>query len=76
MKSASLTASSSGQQREGKAIPDDESGMQVEDNPEIDNEERAEPHRVSSTNIRRRIAMKSNGELSPHKKQLTGTEKK
>ena len=59
MKSASLTARGSGQQREGKAIPDDESGMQVEDKPEIDNEERAEPPRVSSTNIRRRIAVKS-----------------
>ena len=42
MKSASLTASSSGQQREGKANPDDESGIQVEDKPEIDNGERAE----------------------------------
>ena len=40
MKSASLTASCSGQQREGKAIPDDESRMQVEEKPEIDNEER------------------------------------
>ena len=59
MKSASLTASGSGQEREWKAIPDDESGMQVEDKPEIDNEERAEPPEVSSTNIRRRIAMKS-----------------
>ena len=38
IKSASLTATGSGQQREGKAIPDDESGMQVEDMPEIDNE--------------------------------------
>ena len=36
MKSASLTASGSGQQRGGKAIPDDESGMQFEDSPEID----------------------------------------
>ena len=59
MKSASLTASSSGQQREGKAIPDDESGIQVEDKQEIDNGERAEPHRVSSTSIRRRMAIKS-----------------
>ena len=47
MKSASLTASGSGRHREGKAIPDDESGMQVEDKPEIDNEERTEPPGVS-----------------------------
>ena len=44
MKSASLTASSSGLQREWKANPDDESGIQVEDKPEIDNGERAEQH--------------------------------
>ena len=59
MKSASLPASGSRQEGEGKAIPDDESGMQVEDKPEIDNEERAELPAVSSTNTRRRIAMKS-----------------
>ena len=59
MKSASTTASGSRQEREGREIPDDESGMQVEDKPEIDNEERAEPPGVSSRNTRRRIAMKS-----------------
>ena len=31
MKSASLTASGSGQQRVKRSIPDDESGMQIED---------------------------------------------
>ena len=34
MKSASLTASGSGQQRQKRSIPDDESGLQVEDTPE------------------------------------------
>ena len=55
MKSASLTASGSGQQREGKAISDDESGIPVEDKPETDNEERTEPPGVSSTNIRNKL---------------------
>ena len=39
MKTASLTASGFGQRREGKAIADDELGMQVEDKLEIYNEE-------------------------------------
>ena len=34
MKSASLTASGSGQQMQKRSIPDDESGTQVEDTPE------------------------------------------
>ena len=34
MKSASLTASGSGQQRQKRSIPDDESGMQLEDTSE------------------------------------------
>ena len=59
MKSASQTANGIGQQREGKAIPDDESGMQVEDKLEIDNEQRTEPPGVSRTNTRRKTAMKS-----------------
>ena len=33
--------------------------MQIEDKPEGDNEERAEPPRAPSTSIRRRIAVKS-----------------
>ena len=35
MKSASLTASGSGQQKEKRSIPDDESRMQVEDMSEM-----------------------------------------
>ena len=42
MKSPSTTASGSGQKRERRAIPDDDSRMQIEDKPEVFNEERAE----------------------------------
>ena len=55
MKSASQTASGRGQQRERRAIPDD-SRMQIEDKPEVDNEERAEPPGAPSTSIRRRMS--------------------
>ena len=48
MKSASTTASGSGQERERRTIPD-----------EVDKEERAEPPGAPSTSIRRRIAAKS-----------------
>ena len=59
MKSASTTASGSGQKRERRAIPDDDSRMQIEDKSEVDNEERAELPGVPLTSVRRRIAMKS-----------------
>ena len=59
MKSASTTASGSGQERERRAIPDDDSRRQIEDKPEVDNEERVEPPGSPSTSIRRRIAVKS-----------------
>ena len=59
MKSASTTASGSGQKGERRAIPDDDSRMQIEDKPEVDNEERAEPPGAPSTSIRRRLAVKS-----------------
>ena len=52
-KSASLTAGGSGQQRQKRSIPDDESGTQVEDTPETGT---GEP---PSANIRRRIVVKS-----------------
>ena len=58
MKSASTTASGSGQKRERTAIPGDGSRMQIEDKLEVDNE-RAEPPEAPSTSIRRRIAVKS-----------------
>ena len=59
MKSASTTANGSRQERERQAIPDDDSRMQIEDKPEVDNEERAKPPGAPSTSIRRRIAVKS-----------------
>ena len=59
MKSASTTAIESGQERERRAIPDDDSRMQIEDKSEVDNEERAEPPGAPSTSIRRRFAVKS-----------------
>ena len=69
MKSASLTASGFGQQKEGKAIADDESGMLVELKTSWRSTmKRAEPPGVSSTNTRRRC-----NEVA-HKKQLTGTD--
>ena len=58
MKSTSTAASGSGQERERRAIPEDDSRMQVGDKPEVDNEERAEPPGEPSTSIRR-IAVKS-----------------
>ena len=42
-----------------RAIPDDDSRMQIEDKSEVDNEERAQPWVASSKSIRRRIAVKS-----------------
>ena len=43
MKSALTTAGGGGQERERRTIPDNDSRMQIEDKPEVDNEERAEP---------------------------------
>ena len=57
MKSPSTTPSGSGQEKE--AIPDDGSWMRIEDKPDVDNEERAEPPGAPSTSIRRRIAVES-----------------
>ena len=59
MKSASLTASGSGQQRQKRSIPDDESGMQVEDTLETGTGEGSASPVAPSANIRRRIAVKS-----------------
>ena len=59
MKSASLTASGSGQQRQKRSIPDDESGMQVEDTPETGTGEGTASPVAPPRNIRRRIALKS-----------------
>ena len=62
MKSAPLTASGSGQQRQKRAIPDDESGMQVEDAP-----------KTALVKARRRLQHQLQ---SPRKKQMTGIVKK
>ena len=59
MKSATLTASGSGQQRQKRSIPDDESGMQVEDTPETGTGEGTALPAAPSANIRRRIVVKS-----------------
>ena len=59
MKSASLTASGSGQQRQKRATPDDESGMQVEDTPETGTGEGTASPAAPSANTRRRIVVKS-----------------
>ena len=71
-----MAASGSGQQREGNAVPDDESGMQDEDKPEIDNEERAASLGVSTTNTRRRIAMKSEPRAVTTQKAVDGYREK
>ena len=60
----------------GRAIPDDDSRMQVEDKPEIDNEERAEPPGVSWTSIRRRIAVKSEPSAVTTKEVVDGYREK
>ena len=59
MKSASSTASSSGQQREKRPIPDRESRMQVEDMSETRTGEGTALPGVPSANTRRRIVAKS-----------------
>ena len=57
MKSASLTASGSGQQRQKRAIPDDESGMASRGH---SGDRRGVPcTTISEASIRRRIAVKS-----------------
>ena len=76
MKSASTTASGSRQEGKRRVISDDDSRMQIEDKPEAENEERAEPPGAPSTSTRRRVAVKSDRELSPHKKQSTDTERR
>ena len=59
MKSASLTASDSGQRKEKRLIPGDESRMQVEDTSETVTGEGAALHAAPSAIIRRRIVVKS-----------------
>ena len=59
MKSASLTASGSGEQRQKRSIPDDESGMQVEDTPETGTGEGTASLAAPPAIFRRRIAVKS-----------------
>ena len=59
MKSASLTTSGSGQQRQKRSIPDDESGMQVEDTPETGTGEGTASLAAPSATTRRRVAVKS-----------------
>ena len=58
MKSASLTASGSEQQRQKRSTPDDESGMRVEDTPETGTGEGTASPVAPSANIRR-IAVNS-----------------
>ena len=59
MKSASLTASRSGQQKGKRSIPHDESRMQVEDTLEMGAGEGTEVPAAPSANTRRRIFVKS-----------------
>ena len=59
MKSASLTASGSGQPRQKRSIPDDESRMQVEDTSETGTGEGTALPAAPSANTRRRIVVKS-----------------
>ena len=59
MKSTPSTASSSGVQGQKRSIPDDESRMQVEDTQKTDTGEGEASPAAASTNIRMRIAAKS-----------------
>ena len=59
MKSASTTVSGSRQEGERRAISDDDSRIQIEDKPEVENEVGAEPPGAPSTGTQRRIAVKS-----------------
>ena len=58
-KSASSTASGSGQRKEKKSIPDDEPSMQAEDASEMGTGESTELPGAPSANTRRRIVVKS-----------------
>ena len=59
MKPASLTASGSGQRKEKRSIPDEESRMQVEDTSETPTGEGEALPAAPSANIQRKIAVKS-----------------
>ena len=59
LKSASLTASGSGQQKEKRSIPDDESRVQVEDTSETGTGEGTALPAAPSANTGRRIVVKS-----------------
>ena len=66
VKSASTTVCGSRQERERRGIPDDDSRRQIEDKPEVDNEERAEPPGSPSTSIRRKFAVRSEPRSGHH----------
>ena len=72
MKSTPLIASSSGEQGQKRSIPDDESGMQVK----TDTGEGEVSPAAVSTNIRRRIAMKSEPAAVTTQEAIDGSRKK
>ena len=76
MKSTPLTASSSGEQGQKRSIPDDESGMQVEDTQKTDTGEGEVSPAAVSTNIRRRIAMKSEPAAVTTQEAIDGSREK
>ena len=76
MKSASLTASGSGQQRQKRSIPDDESRMQVEDTQKTDTGGGEVPPAAESTNIRRRTAVKSEPAAVTTQEAIDGSREK
>ena len=76
MKSTPLTASSSGEPGQKRSIPDDEPGMQVEDTQKTDTGEGEVSPAAVSTNIRRRIAMKSEPAAVTTQEAIDGSRKK
>ena len=76
MKSTPLTASSSGEQGQKRSIPDDESGIQVEDTQKTDTGEGEVSPAAVSTNIRRRIAMKSEPAAVTTQEAIDGSREK
>ena len=76
MKSTPLTSSSSGERGQKRSIPDDESRMQVEDTQKTDTGEGEGPPAAESTNIRRRIAMKSEPPAVTAQEAIDGSREK
>ena len=76
MKSTLLTASSSGERGQKRSIPDDESKMQALDTQKTGIGEGEAPPAAESTNITRRLAMKSEPAAVTTQEAIDGSREK